>query len=143
MPRQVRIEFPGAYYHVMARGNRREPIVFDDADRKTFLRTLGEACIRAGFRVHAFVYRWNVQPGRGGLPVPPGLLERGRHRPRPAADPAASAKAVRAPRGVAGRGDGVDARVGAQRRLLAAHRGLGCALGPRWPGSPPTSAGKG
>jgi len=47
MPRQVRIEYPGAFYHVMARGNRREPIVFDDTDRKTFLRTLGEACERA------------------------------------------------------------------------------------------------
>jgi len=59
MPRQVRIEYPGAYYHVMARGNRREPIVFDDTDRKTFLRTLGEACERAGFRVHAFVLMTN------------------------------------------------------------------------------------
>ena len=26
MPRQVRIEFPGAFYHVMARGNRLDPI---------------------------------------------------------------------------------------------------------------------
>jgi hypothetical protein len=38
----------------MARGNRKEPIVFDDADRHTFLRTLGEASERAGFRVHAY-----------------------------------------------------------------------------------------
>lgn len=59
MPRQVRIEYPGAYYHVMARGNRRESIVFDDTDRRTFLRTLGEACERAGFRVHAFVLMTN------------------------------------------------------------------------------------
>ncbi|MFM8982894.1 MAG: transposase, partial [Spartobacteria bacterium] len=43
----------------MARGNRREAIVFDDRDRKTFLRTLGEACERAGFRVHAFVLMTN------------------------------------------------------------------------------------
>jgi len=35
MPRQVRIEYAGAFYHVVARGNRREPIVFDDRDRKT------------------------------------------------------------------------------------------------------------
>jgi hypothetical protein len=36
MPRQVRIEFEGAMYHVMARGDRREAIVEDDEDRKTF-----------------------------------------------------------------------------------------------------------
>jgi REP element-mobilizing transposase RayT len=59
MPRQVRIEFPGAFYHVMARGNRKEPIVFDDADRHTFLRTLGEASERAGFRVHAYALMTN------------------------------------------------------------------------------------
>jgi hypothetical protein len=50
MPRQVRIEYAGAFYHVMARGNRKGDIVFDDEDRKTFLRTLGEVCKRAGFR---------------------------------------------------------------------------------------------
>ena len=32
MPRSPRIEFPGAMYHVLARGNRREPIVFGDDD---------------------------------------------------------------------------------------------------------------
>ena len=34
MPRQVRIEFPGAVYHAMARGDRREDIVRDDGDRE-------------------------------------------------------------------------------------------------------------
>ena len=42
MPRQVRIEFAGAMYHVMTRGDRREAIVQDDEDRGAFLRTLGE-----------------------------------------------------------------------------------------------------
>ena len=59
MPRQVRIEYPGAFYHVMARGDRREAIVKDDADRKTFVRTLGESAERAGFRVHAWVLMSN------------------------------------------------------------------------------------
>ena len=59
MPRQVRIEFSGAFYHVMARGNRRADIFFDDKDRKTFLRTLGEVCKRAGFRIHAYVLMSN------------------------------------------------------------------------------------
>ena len=59
MPRQVRIEYAGAYYHVMARGDRREAIVKDDEDRLTFVRTLGEAAGRAGFRVHAWVLMSN------------------------------------------------------------------------------------
>ena len=59
MARQVRIEFEGAMYHVMARGDRREAIVRDDEDRRTFLRTLGEACKRAGFRLHAHVLMTN------------------------------------------------------------------------------------
>lgn len=37
MPRQVRIEYEGARYHVMARGDRREPIVYDDSDRRALL----------------------------------------------------------------------------------------------------------
>ncbi len=55
----MRIEFEGAVYHVLARGNRRGDIVFDDEDRKSFLRTLGEACKRAGFKVHAYVLMGN------------------------------------------------------------------------------------
>ena len=43
MLRQVRIEFEGAMDHVMARGDRQEAIVRDDGDRRTFVRTLGEA----------------------------------------------------------------------------------------------------
>jgi REP element-mobilizing transposase RayT len=46
-------------YHVMARGDQREPIVRDDEDRRTFLRTLGEACERAGFGVHAYTLMTN------------------------------------------------------------------------------------
>ena len=30
MPRQVRIQYPGAMYHVMSRGNRRQDIYLDD-----------------------------------------------------------------------------------------------------------------
>ena len=43
MPRQVRIEFAGAMYHVMARGDRREAIVRDEEDRGTFLLMLGRS----------------------------------------------------------------------------------------------------
>jgi hypothetical protein len=39
MARRLRIEYPGAIYHVMHRGDRREPIFQDDRDRKQFLAT--------------------------------------------------------------------------------------------------------
>jgi putative transposase len=44
MPRQVRIQYPGALYHVMARGDRREEIYRDNEDRKMFLEALAAAC---------------------------------------------------------------------------------------------------
>ena len=54
MARQPRIEYPGAIYHVMNRGDRREPIVRGATDGELFVRTLGEACDKAGWQVHAF-----------------------------------------------------------------------------------------
>ena len=39
----------------MARGNRREAIFRDEADRRFFLKTLGEACAMTGWRIHAWV----------------------------------------------------------------------------------------
>lgn len=59
MPRSLRIEFPGAFYHVMARGNRRETIFHDDDDRRFFFATLSEACAMTGWRVHAWVLMGN------------------------------------------------------------------------------------
>ena len=55
MPRSIRIEYPGAFYHVMARGNRREGIFLDEDDQRYFLKALGEACAMTGWRVHACV----------------------------------------------------------------------------------------
>ena len=71
MPRQLRIEFPGSFYHVMARGNRRAAIFRDDQDRRTFLESLGQACARTGWRVHAWVLMGNhyhllLEPGNSG-----------------------------------------------------------------------------
>ena len=40
MPRQLRIQYAGAVYHVMARGDRREDIVHDDEDRAMVDQTL-------------------------------------------------------------------------------------------------------
>jgi REP element-mobilizing transposase RayT len=55
MARKLRVEYPGAIYHVMNRGDRREPIFKDDADRQRFVETLGEACAKTGWHVHAYV----------------------------------------------------------------------------------------
>jgi len=54
MPRKLRIEYPGAMYHVMSRGDRREDIFLDDVDRHDFLKTLAEACQKTGWQVHAY-----------------------------------------------------------------------------------------
>jgi len=59
MARKARIEFEGAVYHVLDRGDHREAIFRDDADHERFLTTLGEACARTGWRVHAFVLMRN------------------------------------------------------------------------------------
>src|ERR1043166_5772249 len=59
MPRKLRVEYPGAIYHVMNRGDRREPVFRDDEDRERFLETLGEACLKTGWKVHAYCLMLN------------------------------------------------------------------------------------
>lgn len=54
MARPLRIEYEGAIYHVLNRGDRREDIFLDDEDRTLFVGTLGEACAKADWQVHAF-----------------------------------------------------------------------------------------
>lgn len=54
MARQVRIEYEGAFYHVIARGNERRPIVRDDDDRSAFVALLAESLGIASARLHAF-----------------------------------------------------------------------------------------
>jgi hypothetical protein len=44
MARKLRVQYPGAVYHVMKRGDRWEVMFNDDQDRLMFLETLGEAC---------------------------------------------------------------------------------------------------
>ncbi len=59
MPRQPRIEFEGATYHVLARGNRKARIFIDEQDHLLFLKTLAQTCERAGFKVYAWVLMGN------------------------------------------------------------------------------------
>ena len=55
MPRKLRLEYPGALYHVMNRGDRRQLIFQDDTDRRTFLELLGQCCLKTGWQVHPLV----------------------------------------------------------------------------------------
>ena len=50
MPRKARVEFPGAIYHLLDRGDRQEAIFREDADREMFLAALGQLCARYGWR---------------------------------------------------------------------------------------------
>jgi REP element-mobilizing transposase RayT len=59
MPRRLRIQYPGAIYHLMARGNGRQDIVCDDDDRRRLQDALGRAAIRCSWRVYAFVLMSN------------------------------------------------------------------------------------
>ena len=51
MPRKLRVQYVGAVYHVMNRGDQGEPIFKDEEDRGRFLRTLGDACLKTGQEV--------------------------------------------------------------------------------------------
>ena len=72
MTRPLRLEYPGAVYHVTARGNRQAGIFSDDADRRAWLGILGLACDRFNFSVHAYCQMTNhyhllVETIDGGL----------------------------------------------------------------------------
>jgi len=72
MARPLRVQYPGAVYHVMARGNHGQPIFADNPDRKRFLETLEEACRKTGWRIHAYMlvvnhYHLLVETPEGNL----------------------------------------------------------------------------
>jgi putative transposase len=59
MARPLRIQYPGASYHVTSRGNDRLPIFRTDEDRLTFLVLLREATLRFGWSISAWVLMTN------------------------------------------------------------------------------------
>ena len=59
MARPLRIEFPGALYHVTSRGDRQEKIYREDDDRRGFLRILGQVAERFDARVLAYCLMGN------------------------------------------------------------------------------------
>ncbi|HPA18126.1 MAG TPA: transposase [Verrucomicrobiae bacterium] len=80
MARPIRVEFEGAVYHVMARGNERREIFRSARDRGLFLETLEEAVLRFGLLVHAYClmpnhYHLVVETPRGNLSRAIGWLQ--------------------------------------------------------------------
>lgn len=72
MARPIRIEFPGAYYHVVARGNERKEVFRTDADRELFLKTLAQMLQQFGTVLHCYClmpnhYHLILQTPRGNL----------------------------------------------------------------------------
>jgi hypothetical protein len=55
MARQLRFHYPGAWYHLMARGKGGDAISGTDDDRRAFLHRLGQVCGSHGWKVHAWV----------------------------------------------------------------------------------------
>jgi len=54
MARQLRLQFPGAVYHITARGNAGQDIFADDSDRLRFLDLLGREIEQHRWRCHAY-----------------------------------------------------------------------------------------
>ena len=54
MARKLRLQYEGAIYHVINRGDHREDIFRGDKDRHMFLDTLGRAVLKTGWQVHAW-----------------------------------------------------------------------------------------
>lgn len=59
MSRPLRLEFKGAFYHVMSRGNERRSVFQDDEDRRFFLELLKESAERWDIRIHAYALMGN------------------------------------------------------------------------------------
>jgi REP element-mobilizing transposase RayT len=59
MARQWRIEYPGAIYHVLSRGNGRQDIFLSDRDRQLFLSLLEELSERFDIEISAYVLMGN------------------------------------------------------------------------------------
>ena len=59
MPRKQRIEYPGAVYHVISRGNYRKELFLKANTGEAFERCLFEALERCGWKLHAYVIMSN------------------------------------------------------------------------------------
>ena len=85
MARSIRIQAAGAFYHVMARGNRREDIFHDDDDRRFFLHTLSQASDMTGWRAadSSGAGRDLASSARGAVAWPHTITSGAKSRTRP------------------------------------------------------------
>lgn len=60
MARKLRLEFPGACYHVINRGNYRAHLFRTEGAKAAFESCLFEACQKAGWLLHAFFPTFSV-----------------------------------------------------------------------------------
>jgi REP element-mobilizing transposase RayT len=72
MARKLRLEYPGACYHVINRGNYRADVFRTERTKAAFEACLFEACVKSGWRLHAFVimrnhYHLALETPRGNL----------------------------------------------------------------------------
>jgi putative transposase len=75
MPRPLRLEYPGAVYHINSRGNHQESIFLDDDDRILFLRLLRNSIERMNWICHAYCLMENHYHLL--IEIPDGILSRG------------------------------------------------------------------
>ena len=59
MARPIRVEFPGAVYHVTARGNERRAIFRAEGDYAQMLVIIEAVILRFGLRLHGYVLMEN------------------------------------------------------------------------------------
>jgi len=59
MARKPRVEYDGAFYHVIVRGNQRQRTFYDDPDRIAYLERIEHYRQRYGFRLYAYVLMSN------------------------------------------------------------------------------------
>ena len=59
MARKLRIEYPGALYHVINRGNYRQAVFGGEGAAQAFEGCLGEVSAQLGWRIHAYVIMRN------------------------------------------------------------------------------------
>ena len=84
MARPLRIEYPGAHYHVTSRGNERKAIFRGDADRQNFVELVRRAVDQFDLRLHAYVlmdnhYHLLIETRRAGLNRGATIFERRVH----------------------------------------------------------------
>ena len=59
MARPLRLQYPGACYHVTSRGNEKKPIFRNQKDREKFLAYLESAVVRYGAIIHVWCLMGN------------------------------------------------------------------------------------